>query len=97
MVDSKKNYIFAENNKIKTMATLTLQVENPSLMEQLKSVLSLMKGVRVITSDNSSKSRKWDTMPNAITLAAMKEAESGNDAGAVCTDNLDSFIKSMED
>lgn len=34
--------------------TLTLLVENPSLMEQLKNVLSLIKGVRVIKNDTAS-------------------------------------------
>ena len=39
---------------------------------------------------------KVDDIPNALTLAAMKEAGSGKDAGVVSTDNLESFIASME-
>lgn len=37
-----------------------------------------------------------DDVPNALTLAAMKEAESGKDAGVVSTDSLESFITSFE-
>lgn len=33
--------------------------------------------------------------PNAVTLAAMKEAEEGNDAGVVCVDSLERFMDSM--
>ena len=34
-------------------------------------------------------------IPNAETLAAMKEAESGHDAGVVRVDSLDSFMVSL--
>lgn len=78
------------------MATLTLQIESPSLMEQLKNILSLMKGVKVMTSD-ISKSAILDDVPNSVTLSAMKEAESGHDAGVVCMDSLETFMNSMED
>ena len=33
--------------------------------------------------------------PNAVTLAAMKVAETGNDAGVVCVDSLERFMDSM--
>ena len=79
------------------MATLTLQIESASLMEQLKNVLSLMKGVKILSKDTSSKSVLLDDILNAVTLTAMKEAESGQDAGVVCTDSLESFMRSMED
>lgn len=35
--------------------------------------------------------------PNAETLAAMKEAESGHDAGVVRVDSLESFMASLEE
>lgn len=38
-----------------------------------------------------------DDVPNAVTLAAMKEVESGHDAGVVRTDSLESFMASMEE
>ncbi len=44
----------------------------------------------------SFQNRIMDDVPNALTLAAMKEAESGKDAGVVSTDSLESFITSFE-
>lgn len=79
------------------MATLTLQVENPSILAHLKAVLKSIKGVKVLSSDNASTNEiALDDIPNAVTLAAMKEAENVDDAGVVATDSLESFMKSME-
>ena len=79
------------------MTTLTLQVENPSILTHLKAVLKSIKGVKVLSISNDlAKNDVWKEVPNAVTLAAMKEAESGNDAGVVSTDSLESFIASME-
>lgn len=75
------------NSKI--MTTLTLQIENPSVLAHLKEVLKTIHGVNIIETS-------MEEVPNAITLAAMKEAENGNDAGAICMDSLDSFIASMQ-
>lgn len=72
------------------MAQLTLQVDSPSVLEQLKNVLSLMRGVKVI------KAEALDDVPNAATLSAMKEAEAGNDAGLVDIQDLEHFMASME-
>lgn len=74
------------------MTTLTLQVESPSVLAQLKVVLKTMKGVRVLHGEALAE----EEIPNAVTLAAMKEAESGRDAGTVSLDSLESFIASME-
>ena len=43
-----------------------------------------------------SKNLEVDDMPNTLTLAAMKEVESGKDAGVVSTDSMESFIASMK-
>lgn len=77
------------------MTTLTLQVESPTLVEQLKAVLQLMRGVTVVD-EFSADSAFVSDVPNATTIAAMHEAESGNDAGKVCTDSMEAFIASME-
>ncbi len=82
---------------IKVMAQLTLQVDSPSLLEQLKNVLSLMKGVKIVSDSPISRSAALEDVPNAETLAAMKEAESGHDAGVVRVDSLESFMASMEE
>ena len=79
------------------MTTLTLQVDNPSILTHLKAVLKSIKGVKVLTEDDAlTKKTAWEDVPNAVTLAAMKEAESGKDAGVVSTDSLESFIASMQ-
>ena len=46
---SQKTLIFAAKINIKVMAQLTLQIDSPSLLEQLKNVLSLMKGVKIVS------------------------------------------------
>lgn len=79
------------------MTTLTLQVENPSILTHLKAVLRSIRGVKVFSNnDASAQEQVWEDVPNAETLAAMKEAESGKDAGSVSTDSLESFIASMQ-
>ena len=83
--------------KYEVMARLTLQVDSPSLLEQLKNVLSLMRGVKIVSVTPISRSAALEDVPNAETLAAMKEAESGHDAGVVRVDSLESFMASMEE
>lgn len=79
------------------VTTLTLQVENPSILTHLKAVLKSIRGVKILSnSDSTAKDAVWEEVPNAVTLAAMKEAESGEDAGSVSTDSLESFIASMQ-
>lgn len=79
------------------MTTLTLQVDNPSILTHLKAVLKSIKGVKVLSDDDArGKETAWEEVPNAVTLAAMKEAESGKDAGVVSTDSLESFVASMQ-
>ena len=89
-------YLCYELN-IEVMAQLTLQVDSPSLLEQLKNVLSLMRGVKIVSDTPISRSAALEDVPNAETLAAMKEAESGHDAGVVRVDSLESFMASMEE
>lgn len=74
------------------MTTLTLQVDNNTLLDNLKNVLKAMKGVRIVRSVTSDE----ESIPNAKTLAAMHEIESGKDAGIVNINSLDDFVKSME-
>ena len=79
------------------MNTLTLQIDSPSLLEHLKNIFSLMKGVKILTNDSVAKSCAIEDVPNAVTLAAMKEVESGLDAGSVRLDSLQSFMASIEE
>ena len=79
------------------MTTLTLQVDNPSILAHLKEVLKALNGVRIVDTDASQAVYgDVEEIPNATTVAAMKEAESGKDAGVVSVDSLDHFIASMQ-
>ena len=93
---TEKPYLCYKLN-IEVMAQLTLQIDSPSLLEQLKNVLSLIKGVKIVSDSPISRSATLEDVPNAETLAAMKEAESGHDAGVVRVDSLESFMASMEE
>lgn len=75
------------------MATLTLQVENSTILDSLKKILGLMRGVRIVDIDENPYN---SDVPNETTLSAMHEAESGDDGGLVDMTSLDHFVASME-
>ena len=73
------------------MKTMTLEIDSPSIFEDLKNVIGLLRGVKIIdVTDNMGLE-----IPNETTLSAMKEAESGEDAGIVNIDSVENFIASM--
>ena len=73
------------------MKTMTLEIDSPSIFEDLKNVIGLMRGVKIIdVTDNMGLE-----IPNETTLSAMKEAQSGEDAGIVNIDSVENFIASM--
>ena len=73
------------------MKTMTLEIDSPSIFADLKNVVGLMRGVKIIdVTDNMGLE-----IPNETTLSAMKEAESGEDAGIVNIDSVENFIASM--
>ena len=78
------------------MTTLILEIENPSILTLLKAVLKAIHGVKILNVNNAVSEEDVDSeQPNAVTIAAMKEAKEGNDAGIVCMDSLESFMSSM--
>ena len=78
------------------MTTLTLEIENTSILTHLKAVLNAIPGVKILNVSNAASDDDVDSeQPNAVTIAAMKEAKEGNDAGVVCMDSLESFMSSM--
>ena len=78
------------------MTTLTLEIENPSILTHLKAVLKAIPGVKILNVSNAASDDDVDSeQPNAVTIAAMKEAKECNDAGVVCMDSLESFMSSM--
>lgn len=60
------------------MATLTLQVENPSILEHLKELLSIMKGVKVLRIDDSVVNKVQQKTKTSELDKAIKEVEKGN-------------------
>ena len=59
-------------------------------------MLKAISGVKIINVSNAASDDDVDSeQPNAVTIAAMKEAKEGNDAGVVCMDSLESFMSSM--
>ena len=78
------------------MTTLILEIENPSILTHLKAVLKAIHGVKILNVNNAASEENVDSeQPNAVTIAAMKEAKEGKDAGIVCMDSLESFMSSM--
>lgn len=78
------------------MTTLTLEIEKPSILTHLKAVLKAIHGVKILNVNNTASDENIDSeQPNDVTIAAMKEAKEGNDAGVVCMDSLECFMSSM--
>lgn len=74
------------------MTTLTLQVESPSVLAQLKAVLKTMKGVRVLS---HGEALAEEEIPNAVTFAAMKEAESGKELETLDLEHFEDYVKAL--
>ena len=78
------------------MTTLTLEIDNPSILTHLRAVLKAIHGVKILNVNNAASDENIDSeQPNDVTIAAMKEAKEGNDAGVVCMDSLERFMSSM--
>lgn len=78
------------------MTTLTLEIDNPSILTHLKAVLKAIHGVKILNVNNAVSDENIDSeQPNDVTIAAMKEAKEDNDAGVVCMDSLERFMSSM--
>lgn len=78
------------------MTTLTLEIDNPSILTHLKAVLKAIHGVKILNVNNAASDENiYSEQPNDVTIAAMKEAKEGNDAGVVCVDSLERFMSSM--
>ena len=78
------------------MTTLTLEIDNPSILTHLKAVLKAIHGVKILNVNNAASDENIDSeQPNDVTIAAMKEAKEDNDAGVVCMDSLERFMSSM--
>lgn len=88
-------YLYIKENAY-IMTTLTLEIDNPSILTHLKAVLKAIHGVKILNVNNAASDENIDSeQPNDVTIAAMKEAKEGNDAGVVCMDSLERFMSSM--
>ena len=62
----------------------------------VSAVLKAIHGVKILNVNNAASDENIDSeQPNDVTIAAMKEAKEGNDAGGVCMDSLERFMSSM--
>lgn len=62
----------------------------------VSAVLKAIHGVKILNVNNTASDENIDSeQPNDVTIAAMKEAKEGNDAGVVCMDSLERFMSSM--
>lgn len=62
----------------------------------MRLAINTIHGVKILSVNNAEvDANDAVEQPNAVTLAAMKEAEEGNDAGVVCVDSLERFMDSM--
>lgn len=80
------------------MTTMTLHIENPSIVPSLRKILGALDGVTVEMKKGTCRTRKvaeTADIPNATTISAIEELESGKDAGEVCLDSYESFVASM--
>lgn len=78
------------------MTTLTLQVDNLSILEHLKGLLSAVRGVKIVKTVESPVPTRSEDIPNAVTQAAMQEAEEGRYAGVVRMGSIEDFVASFE-
>ena len=62
----------------------------------MRLAINTIHGVKILSvNDAEVDANDAEERPNAVTLAAMKETEEGNDAGVVCVDSLERFMDSM--
>lgn len=77
------------------MTTLTLQVENPSILNQIKTLLKSFEGVKILGDSKTSENNSVAEVPNMTTRMAMNEAVEKHDAGIVCMSDINSFVDSI--
>lgn len=77
---------------------VTFELNDPSILEDLKRTLKLIRGVGKISvkARTSGQERMYD-YPNAETVAAIAEAKSGGYAGTIDMTNFDSFMNSINE
>ena len=78
------------------MTTMTLHIENPSIVPSLRKILGALDGVTIEMKKSTCSTRKvaeTADIPNATTISAIEELESGKDAGVLKLVRLGSHSK----
>ena len=77
---------------------VTFELNDPSILEDLKRTLKLIRGVGKISVRAVKKEKKQVyEYPNEETLEAIAEAKSGGYAGTIDMTNFDSFMNSINE
>ena len=77
---------------------VTFELNDPSILEDLKRTLTLIRGVGKISVRAVKKEKKQVyEYPNEETLEAIAEAKSGGYAGTIDMTNFDSFMNSINE
>ncbi len=72
--------------KKKPMTTMTIQIENPSIIPSLRKVLNAIDGVAILPQRHKSVAKQ--DKPNATTIKAIKDAKAGKTFKASSVDDL---------
>lgn len=71
------------------MTQLTVSIENPDMLRDIKKAISMIRGVVSVKSEKPK--------PNATTLAAIKEIEDGNGIFCGSFDNYKRVVANLDD
>lgn len=98
---SRKEPIFAAKYKTIIMTSMTIQVENPSILDSLRTILGAIDGVKIVKTTQSPSGRNAtetteEELPNDVTLASMQEVADDSILERVNIDSIDDFVKSMQ-
>ena len=86
------------NRNISSPLEVTFELNDPSILEDLKRTLKLIRGVGKISVRTVKKEKKQVyKYPNEETLEAIAEAKSGVYAGTIDMTNFDSFMNSINE
>lgn len=71
------------------MTQLTVSIENPDMLRDIKKAISMIRGVVSVKSEK--------TKPNATTLAAIREAENGEGIFCGSFDDYKRIVANLDD
>lgn len=71
------------------MTQLTVSIENPDMLRDIKKAISMIRGVVSVKSEKLK--------PNSATLAAIKEMESGNTIHCGSFDDYKRIVSNLDD